>query len=565
MLAAGERRQPARYEILLAGVLFALLLWLKLQSVYHYRFDSDEPQHLHIVWGWANGYVQYKDVFDNHSPLFHMLCAPLFWCLGERADVLFPMRLAMVPLYAFSIWCVFRIASVLYSPRIGLWTAVFTAAFPKYFFESTEFRTDDLWAALWFLCLLILVSGKLTVKRAFAFGVAIGAAFGVSMKTSLLLATLLGGALVALLFRGFGAREKIAWGHLVRCGAWFLAGVVIIPGILLGVFAFLHALPEMYYCVIKHSIVPNSTRINALRTVGFWLKIALPFLVGASLLVFRCSPDRTVGSRRVMMILATVFFATILFGYWPDVTREDYLPLCPMVALIFVPLLFLGEWTRWPWKSGHAVTQALIILLAVGEVAVLRTSFRFGTEHTGKFIAQIADVLRLTTKDDYVMDATGDSIYRKRPYYYALETFTNLRMRLGILPEDIIPKIIEKRTAVAWSNGCFDGSETRAWIAKNYLPIGDKTNHVCVAGKMLPPSADAPNRFEFDVEVPLRYVLVSDQSTEVTGTLDGIPYAGPVVLEPKHHVFQAQKTPGPLALFWAGALEKGYSPFHPRR
>ena len=75
---------------------------LKLLSIFHLRADSDEPQHAHVVWAWATDRLQYRDVFDNHMPLFQMACAPLFGLIGERADILIYLRLAMLPLYLVS-------------------------------------------------------------------------------------------------------------------------------------------------------------------------------------------------------------------------------------------------------------------------------------------------------------------------------------------------------------------------------------------------------------------------------------------------------------------------------
>ncbi|MEI9898034.1 MAG: hypothetical protein WDN28_30300 [Chthoniobacter sp.] len=40
------------------------------------RFDSDEPQHLHVVWAWTKGLLPYRDVFDNHAPLFQICARP---------------------------------------------------------------------------------------------------------------------------------------------------------------------------------------------------------------------------------------------------------------------------------------------------------------------------------------------------------------------------------------------------------------------------------------------------------------------------------------------------------
>ncbi|HEV8434125.1 MAG TPA: hypothetical protein VGR95_11980, partial [Thermoanaerobaculia bacterium] len=41
---------------------------LRAVCYFRYRFDSDEPQHLHVAWGWTQGLVQYRDYFDNHAP-----------------------------------------------------------------------------------------------------------------------------------------------------------------------------------------------------------------------------------------------------------------------------------------------------------------------------------------------------------------------------------------------------------------------------------------------------------------------------------------------------------------
>src|ERR1043165_4382033 len=83
---------------------FALLCFLD----FHYRIDSDESQHLHVVWGWAHGRLQYRDIFDNHTPLFHLLCLPLFLIFGEQPSLLFYMRLAMLPLYGLILWSTYR-------------------------------------------------------------------------------------------------------------------------------------------------------------------------------------------------------------------------------------------------------------------------------------------------------------------------------------------------------------------------------------------------------------------------------------------------------------------------
>src|SRR5207244_11658312 len=89
-----------------ASLLIALIL-LRVITIMHYRFGSDEPQHLHVVWGWARGFVQYRDLADNHMPLFHILCAPIYKLIGDRGTILYWMRIILQPLYvvAFSWAC----------------------------------------------------------------------------------------------------------------------------------------------------------------------------------------------------------------------------------------------------------------------------------------------------------------------------------------------------------------------------------------------------------------------------------------------------------------------------
>src|SRR5947208_7831706 len=107
--------------------LIATAVAVRIGLIFRYRFDSDEPQHLHVAWGWAHGLVQYRDVFDNHMPLFHLVMAPVVRLVGERADIVSIMRLVMLPLYAFTLWCTYRLGQRLFSARTGLWAAVLLA------------------------------------------------------------------------------------------------------------------------------------------------------------------------------------------------------------------------------------------------------------------------------------------------------------------------------------------------------------------------------------------------------------------------------------------------------
>src|SRR5689334_216038 len=142
----------------------AALAQVVLRTLYvlNHRADFDEPQHLHVVWGWTQGLVQYRDYFDNHTPIFQMLSAPILKLFGERADILIPMRLAMIPLFGGMLWCTYRMGRALYSSRAGIWAAIFAALYPVFMLTSTEFRTDDLWVLGWMVTLTVAVNAPLT-------------------------------------------------------------------------------------------------------------------------------------------------------------------------------------------------------------------------------------------------------------------------------------------------------------------------------------------------------------------------------------------------------------------
>ncbi|MGZ7042740.1 MAG: hypothetical protein ACXVH7_13190, partial [Thermoanaerobaculia bacterium] len=106
---------------------------LRAIAFFRYRFDSDEPQHLHVVWAWTAGLVQYRDVFDNHVPLFHLSMAPILALFGERPDIMLYMRAPMLVFWAIVLGCTFVVGRRLYSTRIGWWSMVLLSLFPAFF------------------------------------------------------------------------------------------------------------------------------------------------------------------------------------------------------------------------------------------------------------------------------------------------------------------------------------------------------------------------------------------------------------------------------------------------
>src|SRR5205807_1435061 len=85
------------HEFTSAASLLTALIFLRAVTIAHYKFALDESQHLHVVWGWARGFVQYRDLADNHMPLFQILCAPIYKLIGDRGTILYWMRIILQP------------------------------------------------------------------------------------------------------------------------------------------------------------------------------------------------------------------------------------------------------------------------------------------------------------------------------------------------------------------------------------------------------------------------------------------------------------------------------------
>ena len=100
----------------------------------------------------------------------------------------------------------------------------------------------------------------------------------------------------------------------------------------------------------------------------------------------------------------------------------------------------------------------------------------------------------------------------------------------------------------------FFPSRAQDFLRKNYLPVG----HLWVAGQQL--TLDSMGVATFTTQLPLRYVLVAEQG-DATGWLDGSEYTGARLLAPGPHEFRSSVLTGRIALVWAQAIERHFSPF----
>jgi hypothetical protein len=537
-----------------ASLLIALIL-LRVITITHYRFGTDEPQHLHVIWGWARGFVQYRDLADNHMPLFHILCAPIYRLIGDCGTILYWMRIVLQPLYVVAFWCTYRIGSLLFSRRVGVWAAILVGLSIDYIFCSVEFRTDNLWAPLWLLCMSVLLNGALTMRRALIAGFLMGLCFGVSMKTLLLVMSIVVGGSATLILIG---RERlgIGWGRILGALAAFFASALIVPAMIVGAFALYGIWPQFRYWVFDHNVVPG------LRNHPTWwviiFAVGFPLVTLGAHRIVAATPEAVVAARRSFVLVTAGFFITALVSFWPFLSRQDYLPFYPLAFVICTgAALTISD--RWARNRNIAKIWRVVPLPALVGVCELLVALLVNPfwENKAKLESDLLRAtLKLTEPGDFVFDRRGETVFRQRCFYPIIETFTKERIRRGWMADNVIQRCIDTHTCVAILPDNMPPATFR-FVEQNYLPIG---NRLRVAGVLLQSSTDGKH-FEFQIVIPASYKIIARDVGTVTGMLDGERYEGKErFLSRGIHAFVQTSTGHDLVVFWAQAVDRHFRP-----
>jgi hypothetical protein len=553
-------------ELVVALGLFALLIVLTALNVFRQTVNSDEPQHLHTIWGWTHGFVQYRDIFDNHMPLFQIALAPVFAALGERATIVYWMRLALLPMNFVAAWSTYQIGAALFSRRAGVWAMLAVGLFIGYYRDVTDFAPSNLWLPLWLLCIATLVSGTMNVHRALVAGLLLGLCFGVSMKSMVFLLSVAIGSSAAVLLcqKQINAR----WSALAAQTAAFLLGTVLVPAVIMAFFAWMGVWREFRYNVFDFNILADrfyESRIvyKSQPLLGFLiLAMMLPpvLYIGRSI-VHAPGTSRTAALRRTFILFVCASYFMVLQIFWAPISRV-FRPIHPL-AFVLVTGALLALPNQFSNRSTIRRICAIVPLpafIAIAEVLVLlivHPFFRWDRKSESGLLRQI---LVLTTPEDYVLDSKGETIFRKRTSPLIMERITNKAVQSAMLIDDTPKRCIETRTCVVSALAAGSFSEpTRQFIERNYLPV---SNSLRVAGIKLKPT-EASGRCDFAIVIPALYEIVSLDGN-VSGILDSVPYDGPRFLAAGQHSFESKGSENTLFCVWSRAIDRGFMPFSHR-
>jgi len=412
------------------------------------------------------------------------------------------------------IWATYVLAKRLYDADVARWAAVMLSLLPPFFLKSLEYRTDNLWVALWMIAVVVLTGGDFTVARGFVVGVILGFAMATSMKTSLLLITLgiAGIATIVMKGRRDGARPAAGTAAL-------LIGTSIVPALVALYFVRHDAWDNLVYCNFIFNEGIGATRSAA----AVWgPRIAyVPLMIIAMRIAWRARDAR---ADRFFWAVATAAFFLTLGGFWILISPRDYLPFLPMISIFAVAAIGRRTW--------------IFAALALVFVAFIAKETRGFTDQTKEEITMIRQVLRLTKPGDYLMDIKGETIFRRRPSYHIFEFITRNQMVRGMIADTVPEDVVARRCYAAQADGEFWPPRARAFLAANFLDLG----RLRAAGQWI--KADG----SFTIAIPGEYVIVSR---------DGVVRPKAVLAAGTYRVNSGPR----MAVVWAPAIERGLSPF----
>jgi len=460
----------------------------------------------------------------------------------------------MVPLYFLSLWCVYRIGTIAFSRGVGLWATLLASGISAYHFCATEFRTDNVWTPLWFLCLIVFVGNPFAFRSFIVSGLLLGLCFGISMKTTLILVTMVSACGIAIALVGW-RRLGLTLRQLAIGAAFFAVCMAVVPLVIMGYFAARGVGSQFQYCVFAHNLEPADTKIylNLL-----WLVGGVPILIYVTRKFIREETNPTVAFRQAFVGLTCGMYFLLLHGVWRHITREDYLPLFPLVALVCVALLsrvsdILNEWRL----MSRLLLQFPLPAIAACLVMILDLALRIPvTNDAAKEVNRVRDVLALTNPDDSVFDCKGETVFRKRSVRYVLETLTVERIERGEIADELEEQSPEARARVAVISDEMPENGEKFFEA-NYLTVG---HGVMVAGSRLNAASTADGTVRFHIAIPDRYEIITPDRP-APGLLDGAPAEGGRFLAVGEHSFVPAEPGPPLAVLWAQAVDRHFTNF----
>jgi hypothetical protein len=413
---------------LIAGLLGVAAITRLFSLWWLHPLNWDEIEYFRAADWIRQGLVPYRDFWEHHTPLQWFLFAPVTAALrsSRGADAILSMRLAQVPLWAFTFWLLLRWMRNAGLPAWTRWAALTISLCGSFFMlPAVEFRVDTLGCALFVFGLLLIQEG-----HRFAAGAMFCLAGFANIRLGpVLVATLL---LVAVI----DPRQR-RW-TIVNRTASMLAGAMVAFAGCASYFVLTRSWAPAFRYVWTDNYIAEKL---ALPVPGMFLhRIAAPFgfrLIGRGPRFVAESIDlATIG----ILLIGTVAILWTIYRKWrmPDdflllaliqvvnlafLARMKFLynyhfEMAVLLMLPFVALLF----SRLRLERG--IVAGVVLLVAINAAVVL---FRGKEEDLAYQDRIMREVDRATPPGAKVFDGVGWALRRQPAYrYWFLRAIVNV-------------------------------------------------------------------------------------------------------------------------------------------
>jgi hypothetical protein len=171
---------------------------------------------------------------------------------------------------------------------------------------------------------------------------------------------------------------------------------------------------------------------------------------------------------------------------------------------------------------------------------------------TPETTTMLHQVLHLSKPGEYLMDYKGETVFRRRPYYFIFEKIGRGALNRGLLRDTVPEAMVRTKCHVAQADGDFWPPRARTFLSENFLDMG----RLRASGQWIRDDGT------FSIAIDGDYVIVNENG-QAAGVLDGVTNPAARHLGIGAHRFQHANNER-LAVLWAPAFERGFSPFHLR-
>lgn len=490
------KRLPFHTALVIGLCFLGVLLWYTLQLGVVRYFDADELAYLHWAHNVFKGQRPYYDFFSYVPSGFMYVLAPLFFFV-KGAEILTVARL-----FAWMVQVGMVISLiVLYKNWRGSWFGILAALvilflpLPKD--KLIEVRPDNLAILMSFIGLIYQIRFIKFEKSSTAFwaGIWYGVSLIILPKTLPQVAIALG---ITFLWwsldwkkRWTGVRNMLC-GVFVPIAAFLLFQVVTAKGILelSMLFYSLTKLPfevnrlgEQFVMQPALFFYPNSTYygiggIHAGLIVNHLLWI-VGLLVGVCRLLTPFIPNGRKGYLIEVLVAGTFLMYVGIFIQWYPLRHAQYLiPIALFVSLFVadgVEQLWIQAQTRGLYKGVFLALS--VVSIVFGWQIFLMVNLPKMAQTNAEDMRVIKESQRMITKESYVLDMVGSTVYFRDPYYVSALPFGQYKPYLSRALPSLRTVLSQTNTQYIYE-GRLDRVQTlsfedQAYIRAQFIRVGN--------------------------------------------------------------------------------------------